>query len=87
MAFRFFKRVPRGVWQTLRGKTMICHVRMALANLSQGQDSIATLQARLSGQVEIGVVIASFVKLVPWRQCVPGKMRPGRAVNAQTKSS
>jgi DNA-binding transcriptional LysR family regulator len=61
----FFERLPRGIRPTLYGETMIRHVRMALANLSQGQESIATLQAGLSGQVNIGVIITSSMTLVP----------------------
>lgn len=61
----FFDRLPRGVRPTLCGETMIRHVRMALTNLSQGQDSIAALQAGLSGQVDIGVIITPSTTLVP----------------------
>ena len=61
----FFDRLPRGVRPTLYGETMIRHVRMALTNLSQGQDSIVTLQAGLSGQVDIGVIITPSTTLVP----------------------
>lgn len=61
----FFERLPRGIRPTIYGETMTRHVRMALANLSQGQDSIATLQAGLSGQVNIGVIIAPTTTLVP----------------------
>jgi DNA-binding transcriptional LysR family regulator len=61
----FFERLPRGIRPTLYGDTMIRHVRMALDNLSQGQDSIATLQAGLSGQVNIGVIITPSMTLVP----------------------
>lgn len=61
----FFDRLSRGIRPTLYGETMIRHVRMALANLSQGQDSIAALQAGLSGQVDIGVIITPSVTLVP----------------------
>ncbi|NDP38101.1 MAG: LysR family transcriptional regulator [Rhodoferax sp.] len=61
----FFERLPRGVRPTLYGETMIRHVRMALTNLSQGQDAIATLQAGLSGQVDIGVIITPATTLVP----------------------
>ena len=61
----FFERLPRGVRPTLYGETMIRHVRMALDSLSQGQDSIATLQAGLSGQVDIGVIITASMTLVP----------------------
>ena len=61
----FFERLPRGVRPTLYGETMIRHVRMALDNLSQGQDSIATLQAGLSGQVDIGAILTASMTLVP----------------------
>lgn len=61
----FFERLPRGVRPTLYGETMIRHVRMALASLSQGQDSIASLQAGLSGRVDIGVIITASMTLVP----------------------
>lgn len=61
----FFERLPRGVKPTLYGDTMIRHVRMALANLSQGQDAIATLQAGLTGQVDLGVIITPSMTLVP----------------------
>ena len=61
----FFERLPRGMRPTLYGETMIRHVRMALANLTQGQDALATLQAGLSGQVDIGVIITPSMTLVP----------------------
>lgn len=61
----FFERLPRGVRPTLYGETLIRHVRMALTNLSQGQDAIATLQAGLTGQVDIGVIITASMTLVP----------------------
>lgn len=61
----FFERLPRGVRPTLYGETMIRHVRMALSNLSQGQDAIATLQAGLTGQVDVGVIITASMTLVP----------------------
>ena len=60
-----FERLPRGVRPTLYGETLIRHVRMALANLSQGQDSIAALQAGLTGQVDIGVILTPSMTLVP----------------------
>jgi DNA-binding transcriptional LysR family regulator len=61
----FFERLPRGMSPTLYGETMIRHVRMALSNLEQGQDSIATLQAGLSGQVNIGAIITPSMTLLP----------------------
>jgi DNA-binding transcriptional LysR family regulator len=61
----FFERLPRGMRPTLYGETLIRHVRQALATLAEGQNSIATLQAGLSGQVDIGVIITPSMTLVP----------------------
>jgi DNA-binding transcriptional LysR family regulator len=60
-----FDRLPRGIRPTLYGETLIAHVRMALSNLSQGNDSIATLKAGLSGQVNVGTIITPCMNLVP----------------------
>jgi DNA-binding transcriptional LysR family regulator len=60
-----FERLPRGIRPTLYGETLIAHVRMAMSNLSQANDSIATLQAGLSGQVNIGAIITPCMSLVP----------------------
>jgi len=61
----FFERLPRGMRPTVYGETMIRHVRMALDNLAQGQNALATLQAGLSGQVDIGVIVTASMTLVP----------------------
>ena len=60
-----FERLPRGLRPTLYGETLVAHVSMALANLSQGQDSVATLKAGLSGQVRLGAIITPCLTLVP----------------------
>jgi DNA-binding transcriptional LysR family regulator len=60
-----FERLPRGMRPTLYGETLIRHVRMALSNLEQGQDSIAALQAGLSGQVNLGAIITPSMTLLP----------------------
>jgi DNA-binding transcriptional LysR family regulator len=60
-----FERLPRGVRPTVYGETMIRHVRMALAHLAHGQQSIATLRAGLSGHVNIGVIVAPALTLIP----------------------
>lgn len=61
----FFERLPRGMRPTIYGETLIRHVRMALDNLTQGQSAIATLQAGLSGQVNMGVIVTPSMTLVP----------------------
>ena len=60
-----FERLPRGMRPTLYGEAMIQHVRMALTHLAHGQEAIATLLAGLSGQVNIGVIVAPAMTLVP----------------------
>lgn len=60
-----FERLPRGMRPTIYGETLIRHVRMALDNLAQGQSAIATLQAGLSGQVNLGVILTPSMTLVP----------------------
>lgn len=60
-----FDRLPRGIRPTPYGETLIAHVRIALSNLSQGYDAIATLKAGLSGQVNVGAITAPCMSLVP----------------------
>lgn len=60
-----FERLSRGMQPTIYGETMIRHVRMALDNLTQGQNAMATLQAGLSGQVNVGAIITASMTLVP----------------------
>lgn len=62
---QLFERLPRGLRPTIYGRTMISHVRMALANLERGQNSVAALKAGLSGQVRIGIIITVALTLVP----------------------
>lgn len=62
---QLFERLPRGVRPTIYGETLVRHVRMAIDHVALGQESIATLQAGLSGQVNIGVIIASALTLIP----------------------
>lgn len=61
----FFERLPRGMRPTVYGATMVRHVRIALANLAQGQDSIAALRAGLAGEVHFGTIITPSMTVVP----------------------
>lgn len=61
----FFERLPRGMQPTAYGQTMVRHVGMALDKLLQGQNAIAALQAGLSGQVDVGVIITASMTLLP----------------------
>lgn len=64
-AVALFERLPRGMRPTIYGETLIRHVRMALDNLAQGQSAMAALQAGLSGQVNLGVILTPSMTLVP----------------------
>ncbi|WP_051676341.1 LysR family transcriptional regulator [Polaromonas glacialis] len=61
----FFERLPRGMQPTACGETLVRHVRMALDKLSQGENAITALQAGLSGQADVGVIITASMTLVP----------------------
>ncbi|SDI79509.1 LysR family transcriptional regulator [Propionivibrio dicarboxylicus] len=60
-----FERLPRGVAPTIYGDAVIRHVRMSLSCLSQAQEAVATLQAGLSGQVNVGAIITPCPALIP----------------------
>ena len=62
---KLFERLPRGMEPTIYGETMIRHARMALTSLALAHDDIVTLKAGLSGQVEVGVIMAPAMALLP----------------------
>ena len=62
---RLFERLPRGMEPTIYGETMIRHARMALTSLSLAHDDIVALKAGLAGQVEVGVIMAPSMALLP----------------------
>jgi len=62
---RLFDRFPHGMVPTIYGETMIRHARMALTNLSLAHDDIVALKSGLVGQVEVGVIMAPGMSLLP----------------------
>ncbi|WP_317204722.1 LysR family transcriptional regulator [Janthinobacterium sp.] len=60
-----FERLPRGMRPTIYGETMIRHARMALTSLSLAHEDIVALKSGLAGQVEIGVIMAPSMSLLP----------------------
>ena len=62
---RLFDRLPRGMEPTIFGETMIRHARMALTSLSLAHEDIVALKAGLAGQVEVGVIMAPSMSLLP----------------------
>ena len=62
---RLFERLPRGMEPTVYGETMIRHARMALTSLALAHDDLVALKAGLAGQVEVGVIMAPAMALLP----------------------
>ena len=62
---RLFERLPHGMEPTIYGETMIRHARLALTNLSLAHDDIVALKSGLVGQVEVGVIMAPGMSLLP----------------------
>lgn len=62
---RLFERLPHGMEPTIYGETMIRHARLALTNLSLAHDDIVALKSGLVGQVEVGVIMAPGMALLP----------------------
>jgi DNA-binding transcriptional LysR family regulator len=60
-----FDRLPRGMRPTWYGETMIRHARVALASLNQAHDELTALKAGRAGQVNIGVITAPGLVLLP----------------------
>ena len=87
LGVQLFERLPRGVQPTACGQTMISHVRLALAHLAHGQESIATLQAGLSGQVVIGTIIAPALTLVPQAIARAKEEAPGMCIGIEVSTS
>ena len=65
LGVELFDRLPRGMRPTIYGDTMIRHARMALTSLSLAHDDIVALKSGLAGQVEVGVIMAPSMSLLP----------------------
>lgn len=65
LGVELFDRLPRGMRPTIYGETMIRHARMALTSLSLAHDDIVALKSGLAGQVEVGVIMAPSMSLLP----------------------
>jgi DNA-binding transcriptional LysR family regulator len=62
---QLFDRLPRGMRPTIYGETMIRHARMALTSLALAHEDIVALKAGLTGQVEVGTIMAPSMSLLP----------------------
>lgn len=62
---QLFDRLPRGMEPNIYGESMIRHARMALTNLAIAHDDVVALKAGLAGQVEVGIIMAPGMSLLP----------------------
>jgi DNA-binding transcriptional LysR family regulator len=65
LGVELFDRLPRGMRPTIYGETMIRHARMALTSLSLAHEDIVALKAGLAGQVDVGIIMAPSMSLMP----------------------
>ena len=82
-----FDRLPRGIRPTPYGDTMIRHVRLALHNLRQGQESVNALRAGLSGMVRVGTIVTASTTLVPQAVLRAKAAAPGLVIQIQVDTS
>jgi DNA-binding transcriptional LysR family regulator len=82
-----FERLPRGIRPTACGEAMIRHVRLAMHNLQQGQESVNALRAGLSGQVRIGTILTASTTLVPQAVLRAKAMAPNLLIQIQVDTS
>lgn len=84
---RLFDRLPRGMEPTIYGETMIRHARMALTSLALAHDDIVALKAGLAGQVEVGVIMAPAMALLPRAIARIKEQAPLLRIGVQLESS
>jgi len=84
---RLFDRLPRGMMPTIYGETMIRHARMALNSLSLAHDDIVALRAGLAGQVEVGVIMAPAMALLPRAIAAVKEQAPLLRIGVQLEQS
>lgn len=84
---RLFERLPRGMEPTIYGEAMIRHARMALTSLALAHDDIVALKAGLAGQVEVGVIMAPAMALLPRAIARVKQQAPLLRIGVQLESS
>jgi len=84
---RLFERLPRGMEPTIYGETMIRHARMVLTSLALAHDDIVALKAGLAGQVEVGVIMAPAMALLPRAIARIKEQAPLLRIGVQLESS
>jgi len=82
-----FERLPRGMRPTWYGEIMIRHARVALASLNQAHDELSALKAGRAGQVNIGVITAPGLVLLPPAVAEVKREQPNLRVSVEIETS
>jgi DNA-binding transcriptional LysR family regulator len=82
-----FDRLPRGMRPTWYGEIMIRHARVALASLNQAHDELDALKAGRAGQVNIGVITAPGLVLLPPAVAAVKREHPNLRVSVEIETS
>ncbi|WP_213953655.1 MULTISPECIES: LysR family transcriptional regulator [unclassified Variovorax] len=82
-----FDRLPRGMRPTWYGETMIRHARIALATLNEAHDELNALKAGRFGQVNVGVITAPGLALLPGAVAAVKRERPNLRISVEIETS
>lgn len=82
-----FERLPRGMRPTWYGEIMIRHARIALASLNQAHDELSAMKAGRAGQVNIGVITAPGLVLLPPAVAAVKREQPNLRIAVEIETS
>ncbi|MEJ8847479.1 LysR family transcriptional regulator [Variovorax rhizosphaerae] len=82
-----FDRLPRGMRPTWYGETMIRHARVALATLNEAHDELNALKAGRFGQVNVGVITAPGLALLPGAVAAVKREQPNLRISVEIETS
>ncbi|MGO4394517.1 LysR family transcriptional regulator [Variovorax sp. M-6] len=82
-----FDRLPRGMRPTWYGEIMIRHARIALASLNQAHDELSAMKAGRAGQVNIGVITAPGLVLLPPAVAAVKREQPNLRIAVEIETS
>jgi len=82
-----FDRLPRGMRPTWYGETMIRHARVALSSLNQAHDELTALKSGRAGQVNIGVITAPGLVLLPPAVAAVKRDNPNLRISVEIETS
>ena len=84
---QLFTRLPRGMEPTIYGTSMIRHARMALTSLALAHEDIVALKSGMAGQVEVGIIMAPGMSLLPRAISMVKQQSPLMRIGVQMETS